>query len=150
MTRRCTLPNVLQQLSNFSNKYLRAPTTSLRGLSQIGCSSTPQRQRSSGVHPVEDSIPASAGHLHSRHRLRVSILFRCALWKALRSKGIPDILIDLIVDLHAHTGSKVRYDKKLSTRFPTASGVRQGCILAPALLCIAIDWILHHMTSCPE
>ena len=26
--------------------------------------------------------------------------------------------------------------------FETTSGVRQGCVLAPALLCIAIDWIL--------
>jgi len=26
--------------------------------------------------------------------------------------------------------------------FETTSGVRQGCILAPALFCVAIDWIL--------
>ena len=25
------------------------------------------------------------------------------------------------------------------------SGVRQGCVLAPALICVAIDWILRHM-----
>jgi len=30
------------------------------------------------------------------------------------------------------------------------SGVRQGCILAPALFCVAIDWILNHMTVRPS
>jgi len=29
------------------------------------------------------------------------------------------------------------------------SGVRQGCVLAPALFSIAIDWILHHMMVKP-
>jgi len=30
--------------------------------------------------------------------------------------------------------------------FQTTSGVRQGCILAPALFSVAIDWILNHMS----
>ena len=44
---------------------------------------------------------------------------RQALWKALRSRGIPNILLDLIVALHEHTGYSVRHGGKLSTRFPT-------------------------------
>jgi hypothetical protein len=31
----------------------------------------------------------------------------------------------------------------LSEAFFTASGVRQGCILAPALFCRAMDWIME-------
>ena len=72
---------------------------------------------------------------------------RQARWKALRSRGIPNILLDLIVALHEHTGSSVRHGEKLSTRFLTTSGVRQGCVLAPALFCVAIDWILNHMDA---
>jgi len=34
---------------------------------------------------------------------------------------------------------------RLSSRFNTSSGVRQGCVLAPALFCIAIDWILSQV-----
>jgi len=30
-------------------------------------------------------------------------------------------------------------------RFATTSGVRQGCVLAPALFLVAIDWILNHL-----
>ena len=29
------------------------------------------------------------------------------------------------------------------------SRVRQGCVLAPALFCVAIDWILNHMDANP-
>jgi len=35
----------------------------------------------------------------------------------------------------------------LSEPFETTSGVRQGCVLAPALFCIAIDWILARCTD---
>jgi len=39
--------------------------------------------------------------------------------------------------------------KQLSDPLPTTSGVRQGCVLAPVLFCVAIDWILRHMKSKP-
>ena len=34
---------------------------------------------------------------------------------------------------------------KTSDRLGTTSSVRQGCVLAPALFCRAIDWILEHI-----
>ena len=66
---------------------------------------------------------------------------RAALWKALRSSGAPLFLIEL-EHLHTGTTSRVRVGGQLSEPFETTSGVRQGCVLAPALFCIAIDWIL--------
>jgi len=51
-----------------------------------------------------------------------------------------------LVDLHQNTGVHVCVGHKLSKRFHTSSGVRQGCILAPAISCIATDWILKHMS----
>jgi len=75
---------------------------------------------------------------------------RQALWKALRGVGVPDMLIKLIEALHTNTGACVRSGCKLSDRFSTTSGVRQGCILAPALFCVAIDWIMRHMAVKPE
>ena len=38
---------------------------------------------------------------------------------------------------------------KLSGHLLTTSGVRQGCVLAPSLFCIAIYWMAWHMTSRP-
>jgi len=49
---------------------------------------------------------------------------------------------------HKHRFSLER--KKLCSRFKTTSGVRQGCVLAPALFSVAIDWILNHMLIKPE
>ena len=65
-----------------------------------------------------------------------------ALWKALRSSGAFPFLIQLIEHLHTGTTSRVRVGGQLSEPFETTSGVRQGCVLAPALFCIAIDWII--------
>jgi len=74
---------------------------------------------------------------------------RLALWKALRGRGIPDILLNLIIALHDNTSVRVHLGKQLSDPLPTTSGVRQGCVLAPVLFCVAIDWILRHMKSKP-
>jgi len=62
---------------------------------------------------------------------------RTALWKAMRGIGVPTILLDLIIDL--------RLGKHLSSPVMTTSGVRQpvqGCVLALALFCRAIDFIM--------
>ena len=75
---------------------------------------------------------------------------RLAIWKALRNAGVPEVLLHLIVALHENTGAYVRLGKKLSSRFCTSSCVRQGCILAPDLFCVAIDCILDHMAIIPH
>ena len=41
--------------------------------------------------------------------------------------------------------SQIHRGQQLSASFCTRSGVRQDCILAPALFCRAIDWILDHV-----
>jgi len=69
---------------------------------------------------------------------------RRALWKALRSRSITDFLLSLIAALHENTGVRDRLCQNFSDRLQATSGVRQGCVLAPALFSIAIDWILRH------
>ena len=72
---------------------------------------------------------------------------RLALWKALRGIGIPQYLLHLIEDLHNSFTSSVRIAAMLSPSFITTSGVRQGCVLAPALFSRAIDWIMERVAS---
>jgi len=60
------------------------------------------------------------------------------------------VLTDLIAALHENTGAAIRAGKNKSARLEMTSGVRQGCILAPALFCVAIDWILNYMTMRPS
>jgi len=66
-----------------------------------------------------------------------------ALWKTIRGVGVPEILINLIKDLHKGTHSQVRVGRQLSPPFLTEFGVRQGCVLAPSLFCRAVDWVLN-------
>ena len=74
---------------------------------------------------------------------------RAALWKAVRGVGAPAPLLNLIQDLYTQTNSQVRLGKHLSPSFQTKSGVRQGCVLAPALFCRAMDWIMDRaMPNC--
>ena len=47
---------------------------------------------------------------------------RRALWKALRSRGIPDMLTDLIAALHENTGAAIRAGKNKSAHLETTSG----------------------------
>ena len=74
---------------------------------------------------------------------------RTALYKALRSKGVPGILLQIITALHENTDARVRVGPKLSPRISTASGVRQGWMFAPILFCVATDWVIQHMTFNP-
>jgi hypothetical protein len=71
---------------------------------------------------------------------------RKSLWKALRGIGVPEILTSLIGDLHNGTTAKIRIGQRLSAPFPTTSGVRQGCVLAPALFCRAMDVIMEQVS----
>ena len=72
---------------------------------------------------------------------------REALWKADREIGAPTVLLDLMQDLSTQTNLQVRLGKLLSAIFRTRSGIRQGCVLAPALFCRAIDWIMNRAMS---
>ena len=61
---------------------------------------------------------------------------------------MPPFLFQLIRDLHTGTTARVRTSHGMSDVFYTTSGVRQGCILAPALFCCAIDWLMRHCSGC--
>jgi len=58
---------------------------------------------------------------------------REALWKAVWGVGVPETIVSLIRDLHSHTHFQVDVANSLSSPFGTHSGVRQECVLAPAL-----------------
>ena len=55
---------------------------------------------------------------------------RRALWKALCSRGIPDVLTDLIAAIHENTGAAIRVGKNKCARLETTSG---GMILPVTL-----------------
>ena len=71
-----------------------------------------------------------------------------ALWRALRGSRMPPFLLRLMRGLHAGTAARVRAPRGVSDVFCTASGVRRGCMLAPALFCCAVGWLVRHCSGC--
>jgi hypothetical protein len=57
--------------------------------------------------------------------------------------GVPAVLLDLISDLHSGTTARVCLGQQLSSPFRTSSGVRQGCILVPALFNWTLQWSMY-------
>ena len=71
---------------------------------------------------------------------------RTTLWKAMKGIGVPSVILDLIIDLHTATTARVCWAGCLSSPLMTTSGVKQGCVLAPALFCRAMDFIVNHVS----
>jgi len=70
-----------------------------------------------------------------------------ALWLCLQGISTPDVVLNLLRNLHSGTDACLRVGSATSDRFTTTSRVRQGYVLAPALFCRAIDWIIEHMSG---
>ncbi len=70
-------------------------------------------------------------------------LSRPALWLLLARCGIPQKIISLIQSLYDDSTSCVRVGNQLSQWFLIASGVRQGCVIAPDSFATGMDWLLE-------
>ena len=68
---------------------------------------------------------------------------RPALWGVLEHIGLSEKVQRLIRDLHTGTRSTVRAYGETSDPFEVNKGVRQGCIIAPALFNIFLDHVLR-------
>ena len=68
---------------------------------------------------------------------------RDALWLVCERSGLSPKVLRLLQDLHSNTHSSVRAYGCLSKPFVTNNGVRQGCVLAPALFAIFLDYVVR-------
>ena len=71
---------------------------------------------------------------------------RRAPWKAMRSKGVPDFLLDLIVVLREHTSTLWQ---EFVRSIPNHIWSEAGLYPCAALFSVAIDWIMDHMSHKP-
>ena len=78
-------------------------------------------------------------------------LDRDALWLLLQGIGVPSKYLKILRDLYTDNTCKVRAEGSTSDPFPTTSGVRQGCVAAPNLFNVAIDfWLGRTLDRCPN
>ena len=64
------------------------------------------------------------------------------LWNALRRKGVPDKIVNLVSAQYEAFACRVLHNGVLSDPIRVTAGVRQGCLLSPLLFLIVIDEIM--------
>jgi exonuclease III len=69
---------------------------------------------------------------------------RTYLWLVLEQYGIPSHLLELLRDLHTGTEAHVRVGGEKSEWFSIDQGVRQGCVIAPMLFNMFMDFVVRH------
>ena len=76
---------------------------------------------------------------------------RDTLWRILHVYGVHTKLIELLMDLHTGTQAAVRMGGVVSEWFDVHGGVRQGCVIAPLLFNIYMDFVVRQaMAQMPE
>ena len=68
---------------------------------------------------------------------------RPALWTVLQKAGLSTMTVRLIKELHTDTTSRVRMSGTYSRSFSTNNGVRQSCVMSPALFNIFLDTVVR-------
>ena len=87
------------------------------------------------------------GHYTSRFKAAFDSIDRICLWDLIRISGTPPKLCRLLELLYSDSESCVRVGNDLSEWFSIASGVRQGCVVAPDLFNCGIDHLMCQLKT---
>ena len=74
-------------------------------------------------------------------------LHRDTMWKIVRSYGIPAKLITLMRLQYEEVECRVIDGGNISEKFGITTGVKQGCVLAPFLFLMTLDFIMKQTTK---
>lgn len=69
-------------------------------------------------------------------------IWREALWKCLRSIGVESKMVNLIETMYEQTKCAIIVNGKMSEWFKVGVGVRQGCLLSPALFNLFLEFVM--------
>ena len=72
---------------------------------------------------------------------------RNKLWEALKETGVSTKMTKMIQAIYKQVKAKVRFGNKLSEELDCFSGVKQGCLLSPALFSILINKVAHKIAE---
>ena len=72
-------------------------------------------------------------------------VWRQAMWKMLRSIGVPKKLVNVIEKMYEYTQCAVVINGQLTEWFQVMVGVRQGCLLSPTLFNLFLDFLMKEI-----
>ncbi len=67
---------------------------------------------------------------------------RQALWQVLRKYGVPPTVVSLLRSLHQGMKAEVTMDEQVAPEFEVCNGLRQGCVIAPALFNLYFNLVI--------
>ena len=62
-------------------------------------------------------------------------------------KGVPRVLLDIVMAMHSNLLCRVKWDNCYSSWFQLSAGVRQGGVLSPDLYCLYVDDLIGILKS---
>ena len=66
----------------------------------------------------------------------------CRLFRLLIDRGLPLVVVRLLVNLYTNHITRIAWNGVLSSSFEMVNGVKQGEVLSPVILCVYIDGLL--------
>ncbi len=67
---------------------------------------------------------------------------RQALWQVLRKYGVPPTMVSLLRSLHEGMKAEVTMDEQVTPEFEVCNGLRQGCVIVPALFNLYFNLVI--------
>jgi len=65
------------------------------------------------------------------------------LFEVLKDRGMPAIIIRMMLDLYKRQNVRTVWRKHFSALFQTTNGIRQGGVISPVLYCVYVDVLLN-------
>ena len=65
------------------------------------------------------------------------------LFKKLYDKGLPPILVRIIMQMYLNSSAQVKWDGSISTTFNMSNGVKQGSVISPLFFTLYVDELVQ-------
>jgi len=69
------------------------------------------------------------------------------IWQALKEKGVPQKLVDIIKAIYDQSTCNVLHKNQVSEPMPVLNGVKQGCVLSPLLFNVTLDYAMSKVST---
>ena len=69
------------------------------------------------------------------------------IWQALKEKGVPQKLVNIIKAIYDQSTCNVLHKNQVSECIPVLNGVKQDCVLSPPLFNVTLDYVMSKVST---